>query len=382
MLEESLIGSALNKSVKKVSGLNCPLCGGKARNSWKRLCFLNFVVFLIIAVLALIIFVISCFGVPRLGIIFLPFLLYFGIIIAALLFTLPITAAIAIASRSRCRVCKHRFWPESSAPKLPADVRSPWILTVIGIVILLAVFYSQVVYINSTPENDEMIEVTIEIPGWIFLTWLILGISMIGQALFWRNIIGEVHNGSRYSLAIFLPFLFLIAGLMTVPFYFRSVISTRYGPFNMAPIVLSNADLADLPVSARNIRTYTPHGIFSNLSDYLCFEAEPNDIELFLAKSPALEGITYETYSKDRMRIDSTWDLEINTTLFDQTGKTKNPSVYGHEYFQSRGGNPDWYKEEIRGKGRYYEFNGKENNWHGELIVDDEKHVVYIHRWN
>ena len=167
MSYESLIGSALNKNINNNGDKNCPLCGGKAGRRLDKICIKIFRAFLIFAVLTLIIFIISCFGnrSPVLGFLFLPFL---GIIIVALLFILPIMGAIAIASRSRCKACGHRFWPVSIAPNLPADVRSPGILTVIGIGIILTVFFIFRVFIHNVRGN-EMIEVSLEISGWIFM---------------------------------------------------------------------------------------------------------------------------------------------------------------------------------------------------------------------
>jgi hypothetical protein len=98
------------------------------------------------------------------------------------------------------------------------------------------------------------------------------------------------------------------------------------------------------------IEIYTPNTIFA-ASDYLCFEAEPNDIEKFIANSPELEGPTYETSS---------------------------------DWFHDK---PSWFHPERID--RIYKFDKKEDysqgkiehvDWHGELIIDDDKHIVYVYR--
>ncbi len=331
MPNESLIGSSLNKNTKNIDDLNCPICGGKAERRLGNICVKIFYGFLIFTVLALIIFIISCFG-NMFWILFLP---YLGIIIAALLFILPITAAIAIASRSRCQSCGHLFWPTSIAPNLPADVRSPGKLTVMGIAIILVVFYIQVVFIKNSSGN-EMLGVSIEIAIWIFLASIILGLCMIGQAFFWRNLKAEIHFGKKYSI------LFFICVAMAFPFCFRYAIANNYIYVSRAQDVLFRAKLATLPESASNIHVYTPQTIFSS-SDYLSFEAAPNEIEKFITDSPALEGPTYESH----------------LTSFDDK--------------------PSWFNPKQINK--IYKFDKQGDTYHGEVIVDNDKHIVYVSRW-
>ncbi len=45
-----------------------------------------------------------------------------------------------------------------------------------------------------------------------------------------------------------------------------------------------------------------------------------------------------------------------------------------HEYFSPDSTMPAWYREEIRGQGRYYRIQGDA----AEVIVDDEQNVVFI----
>ena len=109
--------------------------------------------------------------------------------------------------------------------------------------------------------------------------------------------------------------------------------------------------MASLPESARNVLVYTPQTIFA-VTDYLCFEAKPDDIEKFLADSPELEGPTYERSSD--------W--------FDDKPSWFNPERIDRMY--------KFDKTEYYSQGKVEHI-----DWHGELIIDDEKHIVYVFRW-
>jgi hypothetical protein len=124
-----------------------------------------------------------------------------------------------------------------------------------------------------------------------------------------------------------------------------------------------------LPESAKELRVHIRKSLF--VSRYtLRFAAETGDIERFLAESPSLKQAACERYSKERMRIAS-WDF--NDTL---GSSSRDP---GRDYFRPHASVPNWYSEEIRGAGRRYEIDPWEGKWSGEVIVDDERHAVYIH---
>ncbi len=173
---------------------------------------------------------------------------------------------------------------------------------------------------------------------------------MFAQAFFWRNLLIETQNGKKYTILPFIPFLFLITGLAIVPFFFGSVIAPPENPLIEAPGILSRADLATLPESARDIHvcTYRPIGY---AADYLRFQADTNDIEKFIAKSPGLKNA--EIFTSSRY-------TQINEF----------PSWYNHktENIRSYRYNDDSYHI----KDRYI------RSWKTELIVDDEAHNVYL----
>ncbi len=88
-----------------------------------------------------------------------------------------------------------------------------------------------------------------------------------------------------------------------------------------------------------------------------------------IAQSASLKGKECQTYSRDRMRLRAR-NLEQ---------RLSRPRADGHEYYEPWMGVPGWYKREIQGPGRRYEVNWYDGKYQGELIVDDEEHVVYVH---
>ncbi len=174
----------------------------------------------------------------------------------------------------------------------------------------------------------------------------------------------------------------IILGSITSTFFVRVELVSKYNPITMAPQTLAWAKLASLPESARDVRVYSSCFLFVR-TDYLRFEADPEDIEQFLADSIGLEGITFQTYSKNKMRLaTSDYGLvarkDMRQANPEFTGFFENLPDDGNEYFYSIHVPPAWYKEEIRGAGRYYDLRENERGCLSELIVDDEKHIVYV----
>jgi hypothetical protein len=242
---------------------------------------------------------------------------------------------------------------------------------IIGGTLLLAIFYIVIVLIKSIP-GAERLGVIVIITGWIMLTWLVLSLCMLIHAVFWRTLLTQKYNAIISSLIPLPLIVILISGFMALTFQVRRGLAEQNDPVSRAKIILPNLKFADLPESAKNVHVYAYTVLFIARA-YVSFEAEPNDIEKFLADSNALEGITCHTYSKYRMRLateENIWEIKKNIP-FDK-----------HEYFHPISYCPEWYKEEIRGAGRYYEFSEHESSWFGELIIDDENHIVYMHWGN
>ena len=371
--------------------LNCPLCGGKTVNQWSRICVKILYTFLISLLLSFIFVVFAESGLKIL------FLLVAGITIISL-FTLPITGAFAIVSRSRCQTCGHRFWPASIAPHLPADAQFPVKYAIIGTAVLFLAFCIELVLIINSP-GREVFSVILLIAGLILLAGLVPGVSILIQSILWRNLCGRTDNEYKPGTVLLHFIVVIILGSIVLTIFFRSSLVTKYNPLTRAPHTLAWAELANLPESARDVRVYSSCVLFVR-TDYLRFEADPEDIERFIADSPGLKGITCRTYSKKRMRLATSnygialvqeemrndpnfvdmLNINGSSTKSFYIGIGVPESIFTdtNEYFYSIHDTPSWYKEEIRGAGRYYDLNENDRGCLSELIVDDEKHIVYV----
>ena len=94
------------------------------------------------------------------------------------------------------------------------------------------------------------------------------------------------------------------------------------------------------------------------------FHASREDIEQFLSASPSLQGHECEKFSAEKMRL-ARRGREYAATVEPNSN---------NEYFSPDSTLPAWYKEEIRGQGRYYRIPGHTV----EVIVDDEQNLVFI----
>jgi hypothetical protein len=126
----------------------------------------------------------------------------------------------------------------------------------------------------------------------------------------------------------------------------------EYDPLVWAPDVLDRLRLAPLPKSARNIRMYVCR-VFMAAEDFLRFEADPNDIERFLAGSPGLAYITPAPLS--------------------ELGEKRTRTV---AYYNSSA--PAWYDQTLPDRTRCYNLNAPGGGT-GEIFVHDERHAVYVY---
>ena len=100
------------------------------------------------------------------------------------------------------------------------------------------------------------------------------------------------------------------------------------------------------------------------------FTADPNDIEWFLAESPALWGQQPERFSETRKRLEYPKD-DQEDLIYQGDGQ--------HEYFVPRPTAPAWYKQVIIGPARRYYLRPPRYQLPGEVLVDDETNTVYIY---
>jgi hypothetical protein len=134
--------------------------------------------------------------------------------------------------------------------------------------------------------------------------------------------------------------------------------------------ILKDGRLAELPVSATDIKAEGWNGIFTG-ECYLVFCATPEDIEKFIAESPSIKDTEPEIFSSEKMYLpycepnDFTYDADLE-------------AYFEHKYFFPRKSQPEWYNIAIRLKGRRYEIPAfKHHNW-GSVIINDETNTVYI----
>ncbi len=364
----------------------CPRCGGLMQRRWRTVCGFDFVIFIIFLVLTFMVLPLGS-GVVKAVL----FLMSLGITLASL-FALPITGALAVVARPRCSRCGHRAWLASEVSCQVDEARFPLWVALIGSTILLVPLTIGSAWVVGAPGTETM-DVEFMVAGRIIMAVLAFGIGLLSQTILWRALRTHATSGIRRGLVLLLPAVVLGAGWLALTGHDHSVLVRKYGPLVRAPWVLRRAQLAELPGSANGVTVYMFISFICSAKCYLCFAAEPNEIERFLANSPSLKDLTCQTYSKRRMRLASS-DHHLAFRHSESSGHEysyprpesggqgySSPRLEdsGHEYFYPSGSPPAWYKEEIRGVGRRYEINPGASNWVGEVIVDDEQHVVYVH---
>jgi len=215
-----------------------------------------------------------------------------------------------------------------------------------------------------------------------FLKYLIIiNGAILAICMFWPN--------SGTNLADFIVFLFLILLsslwqlivfllarrfktsriIWAILFLFPSLYLTFDIGYHSLPQVkirqiIRDGRLSEIPKSAKNLKVYTWHTLFSGES-FLCFEASPAEIQKFISGSDSLKDVEPKVYSENRMRIP--YPLNYNGDLT-------------HDYFIPDTMAPKWLKEELRNKGRVYEipFIGERGHNSGIVIIDDLSNTVYI----
>ena len=126
--------------------------------------------------------------------------------------------------------------------------------------------------------------------------------------------------------------------------------------------IIRDGRLAQIPGSSKNLKAYGWSGLFSG-EGFLRFEASPEEIQEFIDNSPSLKGVAPKIYSEEKMYIPYPSNYDGDST---------------HDYFTPKAMAPEWFKEELRNKGRVYEIPSEEgHNW-GKVIIDDLTNTVYI----
>jgi hypothetical protein len=122
--------------------------------------------------------------------------------------------------------------------------------------------------------------------------------------------------------------------------------------------LLKAASLAPLPASATNVSYHLWKGVFTA---EVCarFQLNADDMRAFLSNSPVLR------HTKPRVL-----DVE-HQYLMSGTNTVKDNK---HEYLGRHPKWPGWFDPSIRVRGRIYEYYP-----HWQIIVDEEKNIVWLH---
>jgi hypothetical protein len=177
------------------------------------------------------------------------------------------------------------------------------------------------------------------------------------QGLVWVFLRMRIRRDLVWAMLFLLPAIWLGTDCL-----YKSV------PTVAAREILAWGELATLPESATDIKIFAWSSLFSG-EEFLRFRASPDDIERFLETSPILERVECQDYSKDRMRLPIPKDYGMKEEHF----------MGPHEYFSPEAHAPEWYREEFRGPGRRYIIHPKRYHYPGEVIIDDEKNLVFVY---
>ncbi len=348
-----------------VSGeLHCPLCGEPAKRMWSDLSVFNLATFLIFLMLGP--FMLQVFMSIQSAARAVLVLTWIGIVLISF-WALPVTSAVAVAVRPRCRRCGHLCLPGLDETGGDSLACFPLRFALVGEAILLASVIGGLLWLRTAP-GLETLAGGLRFVVWIVMAGFALGLGLLAQAIVWRRLHARMTGARQQGLMLVLAAVVLGAGWLALTAHDHRVLSRKYDPVTRSPMVLNRAGLAALPESARDVKA---HGWGFMLSgEYtLRFTAEPNDIENFLADSPSLEGVACRRYSPERMML----RRENYVSIFNQR------DVQGNDYFATQHDVPRWYQQEIRGPGRRYEINWYDGEYQGELLIDDESHTVYVH---
>jgi len=341
----------------------CPLCGGPAKHTWSDVPALNFATFVIFLALAPCVFYAGVAGGG--AVLGIASLVCAGIALLSFC-ALPVTAALAVVTQPRCSRCGHLCLPAPDEASATGQAAFPVRFAMIGSVILLGLLVVGLARFRSAP-GQETGAVGLTFVLRIVMAGFALGLGVLAQTLIWRRLHPRMTSAAWQSLLLF-PAVVLGAAWLALTGYDHWALSRKYDPIKRSPVVLLRAGLAELPASARDVRVHSWAFMLSGKYT-LRFTADPNVIEDFLAASPSLEKVRPRTYSSQRMRLRGA----------EYAGLRVQSHAQGNEYFMPQRDVPRWYQQEMRGPGRRYEINWYEGKYRGELLVDDEEHIVYVH---
>lgn len=332
---------------KRPATLRCPKCeGSRIRN---RGIFLSFIVtiagFVVLLLLQNAAAVLLSDKLMRI----LSFALVFSFCV------LSSAAWSAFLGTKRCVSCGHRFRPMFGTEQKEAETNFPIRLFILNTLLLFLIcvvgrYAMELVYgaVFSMIVGEAVVS-TITLPFFIVL-------SLAYQVVVYLLLKTRIKHILLWAILFLAPAIVLGADCL-----YTSL------PTVAARRILAIAELASLPKSATEIKVYTWSFLFSGEKS-LRFRASPDDIERFLDESPILRDAECERFSRKRMRLHSPHDPK----------KWGEYQEAGHELFVPDSSAPPWYKEEIKQGGRRYIIHPEWGYYPGEVIVDDEEHLIFI----
>jgi hypothetical protein len=271
-------------------------------------------------------------------------------------------ACFAFVGKHRCLSCGYRFQSVIEKKSIQNEILFPWRFSILnGAMIFLILVFSGNIYMLKSHFSLSMLFSVLVFNGIFaaFPTAFFIILSLIYQLIIYRFLRARIKSFLLWAILFLAPAIALGGDL----FY-------KHIPKVAANRILAHGELAQLPAYATEIKVYTWSTPMSG-EEFLRFSATADDIKVFLESSPILKNKECQKYSKDKMRVPFSEDF-FNNVNFSEEFPDPN------EYFNPDPQAPDWYIEELRGAGRRYNIKPKGYHYPGEVIIDDEKNIVFI----
>jgi hypothetical protein len=177
--------------------------------------------------------------------------------------------------------------------------------------------------------------------------------------------IPEFWRRKRFKFSIGFAYISGIAILFTA-----AIIQS---PLRHANTILGTGGLAHLPESSQDVKSDEWHGFFGTGESYVKFHASAEDIESFLKNSPGLKNSNIVRLSSKHRYLPA--NLRQNPAAQDS-------GLQEDEFFSVHPsqilGTPTWYWPELRIAGRKYSIESPYSSDLGNVVIDDEKLVVWV----
>ncbi len=172
---------------------------------------------------------------------------------------------------------------------------------------------------------------------------------------------GRKRRGVRWSMVL------LVAGGLVVLAAVGAVLGTL-GTKGKLRAALRLGQLADLPRAASNVHF---DGLVRDgrAHYFVTFTASADDIDRFLRTSPGLRTVLAEPLGPQRMSVPRGTVLPTTTS---------SPAAPGAHVIYDPEPQFPWFAPNVQTQGRRFVITPGDLTGRGEIIVDDERHIVYI----